>query len=139
MSFNPYRVLKQALKSSGSNCTHKHMEELSLCLLFLLDVAKKVDLQTGTPYRSGHHAVKDENKDITTMAIYILETMNDIPFDDPVSTGMKIQGGWIKDFVKNISTCSDTDEASEDNASEQGVENNLDYELHLFNCNILCI
>ena len=64
------RILKQALKSSRSNCTPKHMEELSLCSLFLLDVARKSDLQTGTPYRSGHHTVKDDNNDIITMATY---------------------------------------------------------------------
>ena len=35
------------------------------------------------------------------MAAYILETMHDIPFDDRVTEIKKIQGGWIKDFVKN--------------------------------------
>lgn len=122
-------VLKQALKSSGSNCIPKHMEELSL---FLLDVAKKVDLQTGTPYKSGHYAVKYENKDMITMAAYILETMHDIPFDDRV-TEIENSGRLDKRFCEKFSTCSDTeetDEASENIASEQGVQNNLDYELH---------
>ncbi len=129
------RILKQALKSSGSNCTPKHMEELSLCSLFLLDVAKKIDVQTGTPYRSGHHTVKDENKDVIAMATYICEAMPDhIPFENPVEIGMtKIQGGWLKDFIKKISagSCGDTDIESEDNTSEKNVEDNdLDYELH---------
>ena len=111
------------------------MEELSLCSLFLLDVAKKIDLQTGTPYRSGHHTVKDDNKDIMTMATYIYEAMPDhIPFDNPVEIGMsKIQGGWLKEFLKKISvvSCGDTDQEAEDNTSEKNVENSdLDYELH---------
>ena len=58
--------------------------------------SKKIDIQIGTPYRTGHHTTKDDSKDILTMAAYILEAMNDIPFDDPVATGMKkIQEGWL--------------------------------------------
>ena len=41
------RVLKQALRSSGANATQKHIEEVSLCSLFLMEAAKKADRTFG--------------------------------------------------------------------------------------------
>ena len=55
--------MKQALKSSGTHCTMKHME-ISMCGLLLLDVAKAADNEFHTPYRSSHHIVGSvENED----------------------------------------------------------------------------
>lgn len=38
-----FRVIKQALKSSGSNCTPHHTQDILLCGLRLLKVMKKAD------------------------------------------------------------------------------------------------
>lgn len=37
------RILKEAMRAGGSNITPQHIEDLSLCGLFLMDVTKKVD------------------------------------------------------------------------------------------------
>lgn len=107
------------------------MEDLSLCSLFLLDVAKKIDYQVDTPYQSGHHTVKDDSKDILNMATYILEAMREIPFEDPVTKGMeRIQAGWLRDFFKKLGS-SECDVSHDDSESEQIIESNdIDYELY---------
>ena len=48
------RVLKQALRSSGANATEKHIENVSLCGMFLMEAAHKVDSEFGyTMFHSG--------------------------------------------------------------------------------------
>jgi hypothetical protein len=57
-------VLKQALRSSGANATKHHIEEVSLCTLFLMEAAKKADKEFGIPQRSARHATRDATADI---------------------------------------------------------------------------
>ena len=40
-----YRVIKQVLHSSGANVTEKHIKEVSLSGLFLMEEAKKADIE----------------------------------------------------------------------------------------------
>ena len=68
-----FRVLKEALRSSGANCTEKHMEELSMCSLLLLDVAKRSDHEFDTPYRSSRHTIRSADDDIKKMVKYLIE------------------------------------------------------------------
>lgn len=66
-------MLKEALRSSGANCTEKHMEELSMCALLLLDVAKRSDREFGTPYRSSRHTMRSADDDIKKMVVHLIE------------------------------------------------------------------
>ena len=40
---NVDRVFKQTLRSAGGNLTQKHVENVSLCALFLMEASKKAD------------------------------------------------------------------------------------------------
>ena len=66
------KVLKQAMRASGGNLTETHIEELSLCALFLMSAAKKVDQELGC-HQSTAHTIRDANKDISKMMKVLLE------------------------------------------------------------------
>ena len=53
------RVLKQAMRASGGNLTDTHIEELSLCALFLMSAANKVDQELGCHHdQSTTHSIR---------------------------------------------------------------------------------
>lgn len=130
--------MKQALKSSGANCTTKHMEDISMCGLFLLDTAKRADQEFGTPYRSSHHTVRSAENDIKTMTIHLLEEKVTkeckdrvrIKFDEPIELGMqKVVDGWLQSYLKSSRSESCTDDHEPDSESfDEDVD--LDYELY---------
>lgn len=99
-----FRVLKQALKGSGSNLTVSHMTMMSLCGLFLLETSKLVDLQLGVATRSTQHTVRDAEPDVHKITSYLIEekvfksmSRNEPSFDDPFTKGaQKIAGGILK-------------------------------------------
>ena len=68
-----YRVMKQALKASGANGTERHMREISMCGLFLLEAAKKADHEFQTSRSNSHHAVRSAEDDISKMTTHLLE------------------------------------------------------------------
>ena len=53
------RVMKQALRSSGANCTPKRTEDMSTYGLSLLDAAKKADQEFQILSRSSHRTVRN--------------------------------------------------------------------------------
>ena len=57
------RMIKETMCASGANSTHKHMEDISLSALFLMDVAKRVDKVFGVT-QSVTHTSRDAKKDI---------------------------------------------------------------------------
>lgn len=61
-------MIKETLHASGPNSTHKHMEDVSLCVLFLMDAAKRVDRMFRVS-QSVAHTARDANKDITTKMV----------------------------------------------------------------------
>ena len=101
-----YRVLKQAIRSSGANITVQHIEDVSLCGLFLLDAAKKVDEMFGVHKPSTKHTVKG---DITRMCSYLIDNnaskedlsrTNILTFDDPETKGLeRVAKGWIEEYL----------------------------------------
>ena len=132
-----YRVIKQALKASGVNCTQAHMVDVSLCALFLLKVSRQVDEQLHTPYRSSHHTILDAKSDVKKMALHMLdsnvvvevEARNSPSFDDPVHHGMeKIKNGWLSDFINKSLTSVEVD--SEVNVDSSNMDADLEYELY---------
>ena len=60
------------MRASGGNLTDSHIEELSLCALFLMSAAKKVDKEFAC-HQSSAHTVREAGLDITKMANLLLE------------------------------------------------------------------
>ena len=67
------RVIKQAMKASGSNLTQQHMVDVSLSGLFLLHAAKQVQHALKTSFQSSFHTATDASGDIRKMVTYLLE------------------------------------------------------------------
>ena len=58
------------MHSSGANITQKHLEDVSMCGLFLLEVCKKVDRMFGAEC-SGAHTTRDAGGDIKKITTYL--------------------------------------------------------------------
>lgn len=91
-----FRVVKQALRSSGANVTEKHISDVSMCALFLLEAAKKCDTIFKVSKKSTAHTIRDADADISKMQQRLLEkniTTEDIKrsepgFVDPTKSGI---------------------------------------------------
>lgn len=128
------RVLKQALRSAGSNLTMKHVEEVSLSALFLLEAAKKTDEAFQTVVQTSVHTVHNFQKDLSSMAQHLLdkevttakEDRNTPVFTDPIEQGWKNRSttSWLQDKL----SASFHEEEEEENLDEEQVD--LDYELY---------
>jgi hypothetical protein len=124
-------VVKQALRSSGANATDKHVSEVSMCALFLLEAAKKCDKIFGVPPQATSHTVRDAKSDIQKFHQHLLEKhitkevkdRTTPVFTDPTDTGLKTltQGDWLQKQLEKIG----------DNlqSEERHGETDLDYEL----------
>ena len=96
------------MKSSGSNLTQQHAEDLSLCALFLMETSKRVTHEFGA-CRSKSHTTREANKDITNILNYLLEKKvaqelperTSIGFKDPTDYGLDkmCNTNWIKDTL----------------------------------------
>ena len=80
-----YSIIKQAMRSSGANITQKHLEDVSMCGLFLLEVCKKVDRMFGAEC-SGAHTIRDAEGDINRIATYLRA--------EKVTKEVKDREGW---------------------------------------------
>ena len=88
--------MKQALRVSGANRTDKHIVDVSMCALFLLEAAKKCDEVFGVHPSSTAHTVRDSKSDIQKISNMLLEkevTMENSSrttpsFTDPTKDGM---------------------------------------------------
>ena len=49
-----FRIVKEGVQSAGANATRKHIEEISLCGMFLMEAGKKADQAFTTIYQSYH-------------------------------------------------------------------------------------
>ena len=80
-----------------------------MCVLFLMEAAKRVDSAFGAPYQSGKHTVRDALKDILKMADYIVEKnitkevsgRKSPVFEDKCSIGWKklTTTSWLTDIL----------------------------------------
>ena len=85
--------------------TAKHVEDVSMCALFLMQAAKKADREFGC-YQSGQHTSRDANKDITKMSGHLLrakaaseqEQRREPGFIDPTNAGLNTlcNTDWVK-------------------------------------------
>ena len=59
-----FSVVKEAIRSSGTNATEKHIEDVSICALLLIEAAKKADQAFGVTPKSGARTVRSAENDI---------------------------------------------------------------------------
>ena len=64
------RMIKQTLRSCGSNATKAHMERVSLCALFLLEACKLTDSMFRAT-RSTHHTTTSAKGDIEKLVTHL--------------------------------------------------------------------
>ena len=87
----------------------KHMDEVSLGALFLMQAAKKTDKLFKVKPQSTKHTVRDSNKDVMKMVAYLSgekvhvekNERNSPPFTDPTETGWKkiSTTSWLNDTL----------------------------------------
>ena len=88
------------------------MEEISMCGLFLLETAKKVDKEFQIPPTSSHHTSRSAKEDIEKMTKYLMEekvaescTARSTPtfeFKEPIELGMQmIVQGWLHNYLNS--------------------------------------
>ena len=102
------RIVKEGVQGAGANGTQKHIEEISLCGMFLLEASKRADKAFNVPHPATQHTVRDATGDILTMTQDLLarraveETdRSGTPFSDPTTRGMedKVAKGWIENVL----------------------------------------
>lgn len=129
------RIVKQALRSSGANVTEKHIVDISMCALFLMEAAKQTDKIFQVPPPTTKHTVRDSLSDIRKIQSYVMEnkiTHEDdertgVAFLDPTDAGLNklTSGNWLKtQLAKKV----DTEDLYEDQSYED-LELDIDYEL----------
>ena len=66
------RVFKQTLRSAGSTLTTRHVEDVSLGVLFLFEAAKKTDKAFKSAPQSTAHTAHSAQDDISNMVGHLL-------------------------------------------------------------------
>ena len=116
----------------------KHLEEVSLGALFLLDAAKKADKAFCVTPPGGKHTVREACRDIKTMINHLLEkgVANNLEnrsspeFTNPDDAGLdKLTSTWLHEALFRTCIDDDTDPSSEstDEKNEQSVD--IHYEI----------
>ena len=128
--------MKQMLRASGANVTRTHIEDVSLCALFLMEAAKKADRAFHVTEQSTSHTVRGAEGDITTMATHLLEQKAtlEVPgrstplWVDPTDKGWeKLTQAWLQTTLSRTQIDEELQEIRWRDGDEP-VE--LDYELH---------
>ena len=78
----------------GSNNKQQHIEDLSLCGLFLMEAAKKVDKEFEAHCTSQHYVV-DAYNDITKLCTSLMEKKGD-ERNSPAYGAWKIEKGSLR-------------------------------------------
>ena len=115
--------------------TTKHVEDVSMCALSLMQAAKKADREFCC-YQSGQHTVRDANEDITKMAVHLLqakaaseqEQRRSPGFIDPTNDGLDTlcNTDWVKTtLAKNPSW----DELQREQRDTEREDTDFNYEL----------
>ena len=132
------RVLKQALRTSGGNATDKHIKEVSLCSLFLMEAAKKADQEFGITPRSTRHTTRDASADIHKITDHLLENKVTAPqagrttptFRDVTEDGFKkMSQAWLKQVLVRAPDVESVRSTDTEQEPMQGTID-LDYELY---------
>ena len=128
-------MVKEAIRSSGANATEKHVEDVSLSALFLMDAAKKADHAFGITPQSSAHTVRSVENDIHKMVQHLMQkkvtshvsSRSDSPFTDPTVKGWEklSTSDWIRETI--MKTHSDGDLENENERSNDELD--LNYEI----------
>lgn len=130
---NSFRVIKQALRSSGANVADQHISDVSMCAMFMLEAAKRCDSVFRVPPKSTRHTVADSESDISKLQKHILQkgiTQEDpnrtTPiFEDPTEIGLNklTNDNWLSKHLTLLS--------SDDNpqCEQHQGEVDIDYEI----------
>ena len=122
----PCRIFKQTVRSAGANLTVKHIHEVSLSVLFLMEAAAKADKMFSVPPRSSSHTTSDVAADVKKMVTHLIErriitedSERTAPaFTDPTESGiLKLTDKWLKETLDRttaVGTDSDLHEEEED-------------------------
>ena len=120
------------MRAGGGNLTNSHIEDLSLCALFLMSAAKKTD-QEFRSHRTTAHSVRDANKDIDKMVhvlnekkvTSLLEGRNSPPFEDPTEKGLKklCNTKWVQETLERNPLDEDIESVQEEHVAD------IDYEI----------
>ena len=103
--------MKQALRASGANTTAKHIEEVSLAALFLLQAAKKSNEEFSVVHTTAH-TVRDVQGDSVKMTNHLMEKNVTVmtpgrqssPFVDLTDKGWeKMSTGWLQKVLERTS------------------------------------
>lgn len=99
-------MVKQALRGSGGHVPDKHITDISMCALFLLEAAKKCDKVFNVPPSSTAHTVRDSKSDIAKVRGCLLEKeitkekdgRTTPAFLDPTEKGLSTltKGDWLQ-------------------------------------------
>ena len=126
-------MFKQALHSGGGQLTTKHVEEVSLGVLFLMEAAKKTDVAFNVKAPSTTHTVRESDNDVKRMVthltdkgVHMVDKERKSPaFIDPSENGWKKIGttSWLKD------TLSRSLEAENFDTSDLHLAEDVHYEL----------
>ena len=86
------------MRSSGANITTKHLEEISLSSLFLMEAAKKADQVFGVHPQSTAHTIRDAKADIKKMATHLLnkKATTEFPGRNTPAFHDLTEDGWKK-------------------------------------------
>ena len=89
------------MQAAGANATTKHIEELSLCGMFLMEASRKADKAFNVPPPTTHHTIRNATEDILTMIRATEETdRRGSPFIDPSTKGMEDK--WPKNGLREF-------------------------------------
>ncbi len=117
--------------------SNKHLEDVSLCGLFLMEAAKKADAFFQVPPPSTQHMVRDATTDIQAMVADLLSSSavktqenprsTVPPFQDPSTVGMenKASAGWIESALQG-------GWEEEECTEEDAVEGEIDFSYELY-------
>ena len=102
-------MFKQALRSGGGHLTTKHVEEVSLSALFLMEAARKTDRAFKVRSPSTTHTVRDSDRDVLKVSMHLAERKvhtfdkdrSTPAFVDPTEIGWKKVSTttWLKDVL----------------------------------------
>ena len=129
----PFRISKSAtVRAGGGNLTNSHVEDLSLCALFLMSAAKKTD-QEFCCHRTTAHSVRDANRDIDKIVhvlheknvTSLLEGRNSPLFEDPTEKGLKklCNTKWVQETLARNPVDEDFESLQEEHVAD------IDYEI----------
>ena len=121
------------------NLTQKHIEDVSMCALFLMDAAKKIDREFQC-HHSSAHTEWDAERDISKLLEHLLDKTvvahsperNTPSFTDPTDTRYKklCNTSWVQEILsKTGREDCDLDVEEDDMVDEDTDEIDLDYEI----------